>query len=181
MESAPLGSCPNDPIQAKCGTPPARIIATSAAAGTNGSLSASTGFFPQASSGSSQTTTGPAASPTTYYYCDAGGRLNTVNNGNTAHGEGSSTCVPPVTKQYVYVDLDSYWTSTNSWHQEATGAACGGNACPVGGPFYANAYWNCNIKALRDWKSVTSDFAYAGNTMSAGSATAGPGTLDCVG
>jgi hypothetical protein len=180
MESAPLGSCPNDPIQAQCGIPPARIVATSVPSGTNGSGFTTTGFGPLGSAGPSQTMAEPAASAG-FYACTVGAKLNTVNNGGTAHGEGFSTCVAPVTKQYVYVDLDSFWTSTNSWHNEASGAACGGNACPVGGPWYANAYWDCNIRALRDWKALTSAFAYVGNAVYAGSGTGGPTTLDCVG
>jgi hypothetical protein len=179
MEAAPVGSCPNDPIQAQCGTPPARIVATSASSGTDGSGFATTAFGPSAPAGSSQATAQPAGSG--FYACEDGAKVNSVNNGAKVHGEGFSTCSPPVTKQYVYVNLDSFWTSTNSWHTENTGAACGGNACPVGGPWYANTYWTCNIFALRDWKAVTSAFAYVGNTVYAGSATDGPGTFDCVG
>jgi hypothetical protein len=109
MESAPLNSCLNNPIQTQCGTPPAAIVAGGGPSTSDPRFNlpgfTMTGYGPSSSSGSAG-----AAPNASYPHCSIGAKINILNNGTRMHGEAPggvrSSCLDPVCVCHSRVVLD---------------------------------------------------------------------------
>ena len=102
MERAPLGSCLNDPIQAKCGARPKAIVASKrvTAHAAQEDQCAVTAYTP----------TRPGTP------------------GDRAYGSGANECSPAVSEQELDVFLSMYFLDSSSWQIVAQG----GNSGPGG-------------------------------------------------
>lgn len=94
----------------------------------------------------------------------------------SAYGTGKLYCGPPVVSTELWVGLESYWTSTNSWHLESTGDIEFGAI----GTIYADDSFPCNLPAARNWAVVATAYA-TGSAGTFGASAAKYQTITCVG
>lgn len=142
MAEAPIGSCFNDPTQAKC--PPAHTVTGYAdAAGSSFGPAPGTTTAARAKRPSGRAR---ARAAQFNYQCEVHAAIVYYAAG-MAHGDGWNRCSAAVTRQELYVNIDKFYKDV--WYQYASDYATA-----IGGPrIDVHVHYTCTAYPLRAWRT----------------------------